>query len=516
MRHHKIILCLILIGGFLARMTLLDFPLISEETTRDQLIASHIVRFGEFPLFGPNNGTLPSVGNSPLYYYLVGIPYLFSAHPMGPGLFNLILQTGSIYFIYLITKKLFGEKAAIFSTLLSAFANIFVITSVWMWQPYLMSFFLITSIYFLVSAGENGKKSNFILSLGFFIISMAVHMSVAALFPFYISALFYLSLKKRVGVKGFFLLGIAGAAFFLACNTNIISSRFFPDISPTISVTQRFVQNTGEYLNQVVYNSRIILSSFGNPTITLELIGVFMILAFTVRKKTGLKLYLLATTVGFLMISALINDRLWDQHFYPFFIILVILLGSGAAATEKSHLFTKTVFYITAALFVIGAAGTKISITDTVWVKNISFPRFEKLNASEKIGKILAAEVDRIRTGENFNDNSFFGFRTYTTEENRFYLSQTHLLDSPYWLSLEREMDYKFVSIKNLGMETVYVPPQKREYIFVSCLYYSGKEAENDCLRQFSEEESGYKIIKDLDVNYYGHSFYLAKSQGKD
>lgn len=517
MRYHKIILSLIIFGGFLARVTLLDFPLISEETTRDQLIASHIVKFGEYPLFGPNNGTLPSVGNSPLYYYLVALPYLFSGNPMAPSVFNLMLQVSSLFIFYLITDKLFGKKAALASTTFAAFANVFVITSVWIWQPYLMSFFLLLSIYFLIKAEETGKIPGFVISLCLFVVSMALHMSVFALLPFFAAALIYFALKRKLGVRGFLVIGFAGLAAFLICNTNLISSGFFPGpTTESTSVTQRFVQNSNEYISMFAHNSGIVFSSFGNPLIVVSVPAVLLFMVFSHRKRVLLKIYLLATIVGFLAVSALLNDKLWDQHFYPLFIIFVILLGSSINALEKSRLFTKTVFYIFAGLFLISSSSAKLSITDTVWTKNISLPHFEKLEASNAIGKTLKTEVSRIRELEGFGNNGFFGFRTYTDNENMYYLSQTHLLDSPYWLSIELEMNQKFVSLKNQGMETVYSPPEDTIYIFVACLYYSRKEDETGCLTQFERENPDYKIVDDMNVNHYGHSFYIARDQGRD
>jgi 4-amino-4-deoxy-L-arabinose transferase-like glycosyltransferase len=98
-------------------------------------------------LIGP--GT--SIGNmylGPLYYYLMA-PFLliFNFSPAGPAIGVAILSILTIWLIWFVSRKWFGKFPALITAFLYALSPAVIIYSRSSWNPNIMPFFALLTIY---------------------------------------------------------------------------------------------------------------------------------------------------------------------------------------------------------------------------------------------------------------------------------------------------------------------------------------------------------------------------------
>lgn len=170
------ILLLIILAGFILRALYLDYPLSDifwwGDGSRDFLVASHIVKYGEFPSTGPYN-LLATVGinNSPVYFYVLAALLTPFNHPLTLSFFNIILQTISLILVYLIARIMFGRGAGLLASSIFAFNPQIIKQSEYIWQPYLMQPVALLALYLLL----RGLKVRSYLTLLF---AFLLHSSV--------------------------------------------------------------------------------------------------------------------------------------------------------------------------------------------------------------------------------------------------------------------------------------------------------------------------------------------------
>ena len=114
---------------------------------RDSIIVRNLLVKADPILIGP--GT--SVGNmylGPLYYYFMA-PFLLLANfsPLGPAVAVALLGTATIYLIFIVGSDLFSKKSGLIAAGLYAIAPTVIIYSRSSWNPNIMPFFSLLSIY---------------------------------------------------------------------------------------------------------------------------------------------------------------------------------------------------------------------------------------------------------------------------------------------------------------------------------------------------------------------------------
>ncbi len=102
---------------------------------RDALIVSQIFKELDPVFIGP----VTSLGNmylGPLYYYFM-VPFLYITYPspLGPAVAVAILGILTVFLTYCFGKKMVGETAAVFATILMAFSSVLVEYSRFSWNP---------------------------------------------------------------------------------------------------------------------------------------------------------------------------------------------------------------------------------------------------------------------------------------------------------------------------------------------------------------------------------------------
>ncbi len=147
MRANGYLLVILLVGAFFRLYKIESYMTFLGDEGRDSIIVRNLLVHSDPILIGP--GT--SVGGmylGPLYYYFMA-PFLFLANfsPVGPAVGVAVLGIATIYLIYVVGREWFGEKAGIISALLFAISPTVITYSHSSWNPNIMPFFSLLSIY---------------------------------------------------------------------------------------------------------------------------------------------------------------------------------------------------------------------------------------------------------------------------------------------------------------------------------------------------------------------------------
>ncbi|KKS00478.1 MAG: hypothetical protein UU51_C0006G0001, partial [Microgenomates group bacterium GW2011_GWC1_41_20] len=142
-----ILAAILLVGAFFRIFKIDQYMTFLGDEGRDVILVRRIFTELHPPLIGP--GT--SVGGmylGPLYYYLMAIPLLIAGFsPVGPAVMVALLGVTTIAFIWWITRLWFGKLAGIIAATLYAISPTAIIFSHSSWNPNIMPFFALLSMY---------------------------------------------------------------------------------------------------------------------------------------------------------------------------------------------------------------------------------------------------------------------------------------------------------------------------------------------------------------------------------
>jgi len=156
---------ILLVGAFLRLYRIGDYMTFLGDEGRDAIIIRRLWTDLDPILIGP--GT--SIGNmylGPLYYYFVA-PFLllFNFSPVGPSVEIALLGVLTIFLVWAIAREWFGKIAAFVAAGFYAIAPTVIIYSRSSWNPNIMPFFSLLSVYAIWKVWIE-KKYNWLLILG--------------------------------------------------------------------------------------------------------------------------------------------------------------------------------------------------------------------------------------------------------------------------------------------------------------------------------------------------------------
>jgi 4-amino-4-deoxy-L-arabinose transferase-like glycosyltransferase len=137
----------LLVSAFLRLYKIDDYMTFLGDEGRDAIIVRNLLVHADPILIGP--GT--SIGNmylGPHYYYLIA-PFLFLANfsPVGPSVMVALFGIATVFLVWYVTREWFGKLGAIIASILYATAPVVIIYSRSSWNPNVMPFFSLVSIY---------------------------------------------------------------------------------------------------------------------------------------------------------------------------------------------------------------------------------------------------------------------------------------------------------------------------------------------------------------------------------
>jgi len=220
-----LIILIILLAAFLRLYRISDYMTFLGDEGRDVLVAKGILE-GHFTLLGPRS----SAGDffmGPVYYYMIApFLWLFRLDPVGPAVMAGLFGVATVFLIYFIGKRCFGQKAGLFSAALYAVSPLVIAYSRSSWNPNVLPFFSLLLIYMVFKAVTEKQAGRYLIFGGFLLgIAMQLHylsLFLAVIIAFYIFASGWYRNKKIILfpiIKQYLLLGVGflvGLSPFLA------------------------------------------------------------------------------------------------------------------------------------------------------------------------------------------------------------------------------------------------------------------------------------------------------------
>lgn len=343
-----ILIAILAIGAFCRLYKISSYMTFLGDEGRDVIIVRRLLVQGHPPLIGP--GT--SIGNmylGPLYYYMMAPALLIAAFsPVGPAVQVAILGIITIWFIWYAGRVWFGKNAGLIAAGLYAISPTVIIYSRSSWNPNIMPFFALLSVYSIWKVWKE-KKFNWLLVLGVsFAAVLQSHylglLLVPTLFIFWVLTVWKLKVKKEFITKsllgfGIFIL-LMSPLFFFDLRHNWIVSRaiytFFTIRQTTVSIRpwtaipkipeMLTIINTSLVGGKDVLAGKVTAVSFG--------IGLIILLIYGIRlgRKNLAKInpayYLLISWLGFGLIGfGIYKQNIYDHYFGFIFAVPYLLIG---------------------------------------------------------------------------------------------------------------------------------------------------------------------------------------------
>lgn len=347
-----LILCFILaIGAFFRLYKINQYMTFLGDEGRDVIIVRRLLVEGHPPLIGP--GT--SIGNmylGPFYYYMMA-PALLLANfsPVGPAFQIALLGVVTIWFVWYVGRLWFNKAVGIVASLLYAISPTVIIYSRSSWNPNIMPFFALLSVYSIWKVWHD-HKFNWLLVLGFaFAAVLQSHylglLLVPTLFIFWILTIRNLKLSGRWKPEnGNFLkkslfsflifLGLMSPLFFFDLRHNWINTKafysFFTVRQTTVSIRPwtaipALYPQFKLILTRLVGGTNVISGEIASVVI----IFMFIYLIYTNRKnfkKLNPAYYLIISWIGFGLIGfGLYKQNIYDHYYGFIFVVPFILTG---------------------------------------------------------------------------------------------------------------------------------------------------------------------------------------------
>jgi 4-amino-4-deoxy-L-arabinose transferase-like glycosyltransferase len=144
-----VVVLILILAAFSRLYRIGDYMTFLGDEGRDALVVRDIVLGRHFPLIGPGT-SVGSMYLGPLYYYLIA-PSLFLANysPVGPSVFVALLGVATVGLLWWISQDWFGFIPASIISLLYAISPTTIIYSHSSWNPNVMPFFALVTMYSL-------------------------------------------------------------------------------------------------------------------------------------------------------------------------------------------------------------------------------------------------------------------------------------------------------------------------------------------------------------------------------
>jgi 4-amino-4-deoxy-L-arabinose transferase-like glycosyltransferase len=173
-KNSWLIILVLLIASFLRLFRIGDYMTFLGDEGRDSLVVYNILH-GHLTLLGPT----ASVGGfflGPIYYYFMA-PFLwiFGYNPVGPAVMVALVGILTVFLIYKVGEEFFGRRVGLLAALIYSIAPLIISYSRSSWNPNLMPFFSLLTLYSIYKGIEKEDLKFFLLG-GFLLgISMQLH-----------------------------------------------------------------------------------------------------------------------------------------------------------------------------------------------------------------------------------------------------------------------------------------------------------------------------------------------------
>jgi len=425
-----------------------------DEPNRDYFVSHHIVAYREFPLAGPPQGVYGNgvFKNSPVYNYFIALFLFFKDNFLFLQGVNVLLQVMGVGLAYLIGRSVFGSGTALLASLFFiGFADASGLTA-YMWQPHAMLPFFLASVLLLLLAYQKRKDALLLVSIFFFVLAGAMHISVFATTPVFFVVSFLVAKEQGRGLLralslvfltffvSFFLLYFPVAVYqFFSRGSLLLSLIFSPE---------SYVQSFPNFVARLSANSVVFLKALalGSKEWSLFFRVVFMSLAglaiplYLYQEKEFQKRGFIVSALGIfisMVAFASIFPRSFDYwEFFPGLALAFIVIAEIIFSLLTSLVLSRTLqaaFVVLTGIALFAGAG---------WRHILSW-QTALVNAEQSIFLTQAMEkaIVRIKQKELFDDFHFFQLKVY---EHRV---RSQRYDAAYLAPLAKALDVKVTKI---------------------------------------------------------------------
>lgn len=132
---------------------------------RDALVALGILQ-GHFTLLGPR-ASAGDFFTGPIYYYMMA-PFLWLFHldPVGPAVMVALFGVATVFLVYQVGKDFFDKKTGLIAAALYAVSPLVITYSHSSWNPNVVPFFSLLTIYLLYKGVTNVRSWKYYLLVG--------------------------------------------------------------------------------------------------------------------------------------------------------------------------------------------------------------------------------------------------------------------------------------------------------------------------------------------------------------
>ena len=245
-KNNWFLIITIIVSAFLRLWQIGGYMIYLGDEGRDDLVVYNILH-GHLTLLGPTS----SVGGfflGPFYYYLMA-PFLWLSNynPVGPSIMVAIFGVITTFLVYKMGEKTFSKKVGLISAFLYAISPIVIIYSHSSWNPNVMPFFTIATLYSLYFGLTKKNWKYIVLSGIFFGITMQLHyieIFLSVMMFFYI-LLFYF-LKKTFDIKKIVINYLELGVGFLIGFSPFIAFEVRHDFTNSLNIL-KFIFNSPSY-----------------------------------------------------------------------------------------------------------------------------------------------------------------------------------------------------------------------------------------------------------------------------
>lgn len=384
---------------------------------RDYLAVKSIVDDGKFTLIGSEIGAgsagINGIFQGPFHYYFLAIPYiLFDGSPYGGMVLTYIYGILTIFLIFVIGKKMFGNFGGLFASGLAAISPPLISQSRFIWNSHGAPVFVLISLFFVYKLCEEAKYRYVFLSAfsAAFIYNFQIAISVPMSISLVVLMIFILKVKdirKYLVLLSGFMVGFLPMVLFefrhnFMAVSGLIDYLVGPKDIQAPSLLTTMQSHIPSFMGNL--NSSFIRQDF----IRGEFIGIFLFslaIFFIIKEKNKIikKFIIYLLTIPFItfLVLGFLNNAVWDYYLLQLVLIYILIF---TYIFFSSYLHRKYFFTILIVLFL---SLSFVKLTPGL-VDNIIYDYYDYGGTHKMKGKIDA--LDFIYKDANNEDFGLFVF----------------------------------------------------------------------------------------------------------
>jgi len=318
---------------------------------RDVIIVRRLLTEGHPPLIGP--GT--SIGNmylGPLYYYMMAPALLIAGFsPVGPAIQIAILGIITVWFVWYVGRIWFGKIAGLISAAIFAIAPTVIIYSRSSWNPNIMPFFALLSMYSIWKVWkDHAYKWLIVLGASYAAVLQSHYLglllapTIGIFWFLFIRSVWKDKVLKKKGVLYsvyafiIFIL-LMSPLFFFDLRHNWMNAKamytFFTVRQETVSIKPwSAIPKIPEMLNLV---DSSVVSAKNMAGALIASILIFLGIVWTLIKKRSPQIWFLVSWIGFSLLGfGLYKQNIYDHYFGFIFVVPFLLIGAFLSTLMES------------------------------------------------------------------------------------------------------------------------------------------------------------------------------------